>query len=101
MRYKYAHLTTPGSFISAMRYSGCPVGGSTSSVNSGLYRKKGNENGKGHPGKILGKSDFDTGAIPGKRAHALMILCTCTSLRLIPVSMFIGTQIKQINSLLE
>lgn len=29
-------LTTPGSFISAMRYSGSPAGGSTSKVNSGL-----------------------------------------------------------------
>ena len=30
------YLTTPGSFISAMRYSGSPAGGSTNNVNSGL-----------------------------------------------------------------
>lgn len=29
-------LTTPGRFISAIRYSGSPTGGSTSKVNAGL-----------------------------------------------------------------
>lgn len=33
-------LTSPGSFISAIRYSGSPAGGSTSKVNSGLRDKK-------------------------------------------------------------
>lgn len=34
-----ACLTTPTNFISEMRYSGCPTGGSTNSVNSGLSKK--------------------------------------------------------------
>lgn len=35
-----ACLTTPGNFISEMRYSGCLSGGSTNSVNSGLIIEK-------------------------------------------------------------
>lgn len=35
-----ACLTTPGSFISAIRYSGSPAGGSTTKVNSGLGGRK-------------------------------------------------------------
>lgn len=34
--YVCEYLTSPGSFISAMRYSGSPAGGSTSKINSGL-----------------------------------------------------------------
>lgn len=36
-----AYLTTPGSLISALRYSGGPTGGPTSKVNSGLEKMRG------------------------------------------------------------
>lgn len=36
-----AYLTTPGSLTSALRYSGGPTGGSTSKVNSGLEKMRG------------------------------------------------------------